>query len=98
MVFAAKCFWPQVTAAEIKQASAAIDLATRARSCAAQRITYLGTLGFIEDELVLCLFQATAGADVTHVSQRAGVPCERLMRSLWIPGRELERSRRCTRS
>jgi hypothetical protein len=98
MVFAAKCFWPQVTGAELQRISIAVDVEARSCSREGRRVSYLGTLGFLSDELVLCLFQATAAADVTHVSQQAGVPCERLMRSLWIPGRELERSKRCTRS
>ena len=53
----------------------------RARSHA----TYLGSVLFPGDDLVLCLFEADSRAAVKRASDEAGIPCERVMDTLWIP-------------
>ena len=47
-------------------------------------VMYLGSLLFAADDLVLCLFQGPSRAAVIQVSDRLGIPRERLMDSLWL--------------
>jgi hypothetical protein len=46
---------------------------------------YRGSLLFPEDELALCLFDAATRAAVRRTTEPAGIPCERVMNSLWLP-------------
>jgi len=59
MLYAAKCYWPGVTRADVEQIAArATDACVGAR-CGP--ITYLGSLLFAADDLVLCLFEGRLG-------------------------------------
>jgi hypothetical protein len=82
VLYAAKCYWPGVTEADIDQ------LAARANQGGARskrgEVEYLGALLFGDDDLVLCLFEGSSRAAVHHASERAGIPCERLMSSVWL--------------
>ena len=49
------------------------------------RAIYLGSVLFPGDDLVLCLFEADSRAAVKRASDEAGIPCERVMDTLWIP-------------
>lgn len=82
MLYAAKCYWPGVTETELQQVGAR---ATEGDSRSARDgVAYLGSLLFSEDELVLCLFEGPSRAAVKHASEHAGIPCERLMNSIWL--------------
>jgi hypothetical protein len=82
MLYAAKCYWPGVTQTEVEEAAAR---AAEASSPLAQReVAYLGSLLFSDDELVLCLFDGPTRAAVKRATERAGMPCERLMDSVWL--------------
>jgi hypothetical protein len=82
MLYAAKCYWPGITRTELEQATAR---ASRARSnAAASGVNFLGSLLFSSDDLVLCLYEAPSRAAVKHASERAGIPCERVMDSVWL--------------
>ena len=48
---------------------------------------------FPDDDLVLCLFESSSAAAVHQANDRAGIPCERLMRSVWLPNPQGERTR-----
>jgi Protein of unknown function (DUF4242) len=90
VLYAAKCYWPEVTDAELERAAA--------RASGDKRSGYLGSLLFPGDELVLCLFDAPSRAAVKRASERARIPCERIMESRWLapPGQEgQERSKPC---
>jgi uncharacterized protein DUF4242 len=76
MIYAAKCYWPGVTEHQLEQAVA--------RAVTASRTAYLGAILFEEDELVLCLFEAPSRAAVRMATERAGMPCERVMDSHWL--------------
>lgn len=80
MLYAAKCYWPGITRTELDQAT------TRASDApsGAGEVNYLGSLLFSNDDLVLCLFEATSPAAVKHASEQAGIPCERVMDSVWL--------------
>jgi hypothetical protein len=85
MLFTAKCYWPGVTESEVAtNATRAAANDSRARGGAA----YLGSILLPDDELVLCLFEAAAGAAVKRASESAGFPCERVMESVWLAAPE----------
>jgi Protein of unknown function (DUF4242) len=80
MLYTAKCFWPGLTEDEL------LFAAERARSDSADRrsITYRGALYLPGDELVLCLFDASSRQEVKQSSERAGMPCERVIETVWF--------------
>ena len=47
-------------------------------------VTYLSSLLFAADDLVLCLFCGPSRAAVIAASDRLGIPRERLMDSAWL--------------
>ena len=82
MLFAAKCYWPGVTEADldtIARRAAPTDSAT-----SPDPVTYLGSLLFTDDELVLCFFDGPSRPAVKRASDRAGIPSERIMGSIWL--------------
>jgi len=82
MLYAAKCYWPGVTEMDLEQVAeraGRVGLASRSNP-----VTYLGSLLFAGDDLVLCLFQGSSRASVIQASDRLGIPRERLMDSLWL--------------
>ena len=80
MIYAAKCYWPGVSETELEQVTARLTESSsrNAREC----VEYLGSLLFSDDELVLCLFEGPSRGAIKHASERAGIPCERLMDSI----------------
>jgi hypothetical protein len=86
MLYAAKCYWPGVTEADLEQVAgrAARTAVLPGRS----PVAYLGSLLFAADDLVLCLFKGPSRAAVIQASGRLNIPCERLMDAAWLgPGR-----------
>jgi hypothetical protein len=82
MLYTAKCFWPGVTENELRLAAAsARDDGDGVRSA-----TYRAALYLPRDELVLCLFDASSHEAVKRASERAGMPCERVIETVWIGG------------
>lgn len=90
MLYTAKCFWPGVTEDELRSA------ATRAEAGTGQRpqTTFRGALYLPGDELVLCLFESLSGTLVKSASERAGMPCERVIETVWV-GPLRKGARRC---
>ena len=80
MLYTAKCFWPGVTEDELRLA------ARRAGSETAERpqATFRGALYLPGDELVLCLFDSSSRTSVKGASERAGMPCERVIETVWV--------------
>ena len=82
MLYAAKCYWPGVTEADLEQVA---ERSARAGlSSGRDGVAYLGSLLFAADGLVLCLFQGPSRAAVIQASGRLGIPSERLMDSAWL--------------
>ena len=82
MLYAAKCYWPGVTETEIERVA---GRAARADTQGSRdEVVYLGSLLFSSDDLVLCLFDGPSRVAVKYASERAGIPCERLMDSIWL--------------
>jgi len=86
MLYAAKCFWPGVTEEQLRVAAARAGEAFR------------GALYLPGDELVLSLFEASSRASVKVASERAGMPCERVIETVWVGSTRGEREGRTTSS
>jgi hypothetical protein len=80
MLYTAKCFWPGVTEGELRLAAGRAGGETGAPPDAAFR----GALYLPGDELVLCLFDSSSRAAVKGASERAGMPCERVIETVWV--------------
>ena len=82
MLYAAKCYWPGVTKTDLERVT---ERAARGGLASGRTtVTYLGSLLFAADDLVLCLFQGPSRAAVIQASDRLGIPRERLMHSVWL--------------
>ena len=89
MLYAAKCYWPGITEADLEQV--AERAATASLGSGRDGVAYLGSLLFAADDLVLCLFQGPSRAAVIRAGDRLGIPSERLMDSAWLgPSRPLQ--------
>jgi hypothetical protein len=82
VLYAAKCYWPGVSETDLEQV--AIRAAGPRMRTSGDHVVYLGSLFFSADNLVLCLLDGPSRAAVKHASERLGIPCERLMDSVWI--------------
>jgi len=82
VLYAAKCYWPGVTEIDLEQVTERAGRAGLASG--SNTVTYLGSLLFAADDLVLCLFQGPSRAAVIPASDRLGIPRERLMDSAWL--------------
>ena len=85
MLYAAKCYWPGVRRADLDVVAA--RLAQLPPGFPDGDLVYRGSLMFAEDELVLCLFDCSSRAAVKRVSEQVGIPCERVMDSVWLDPR-----------
>ena len=83
MLYAAKCYWPGVTHADLQHV--ADRAASTGLAPGSDTVTYLGCLLFAADDLVLCLFRGPSRAAVIAASDRLRIPRERLMDSAWLP-------------
>jgi len=74
-LYTAKCFWPGVTEDAVRAAAARVG-----RNEAAFRGAYL----LPGDALVLSLFEAESPVSVKRTAEAAGMPCERVIETVWI--------------
>jgi hypothetical protein len=82
MLYAAKCYWPGVSRAELEQVA---NRAIRgAGDVAPSDIAYLGSLLFAADDLVLCIFEGSSRTAVKRASEVLRIPCERVMDLVWL--------------
>jgi hypothetical protein len=82
MLYAAKCFWPGVRRVEVEGVVARLGRGREGPR--GHEVRYRGSLLFCDDDLVLCLFEGSSRAAVKRVSERVGIPCERVMNSVWL--------------
>jgi hypothetical protein len=82
MLYAAKCYWPGVTRGELEEVTA--RAADSPPGPDARGVTYRGSLLFSADDLVLCLFEGPSRTAVKRASEQVGIPCERVMDSVWL--------------
>jgi len=80
MLYAAKCYWPGVTEDDLR------DAANRARqqTQTGDRTLFRGLLYLPGDETALSLFEAESPTAVKQASERVGMPCERVIATVWV--------------
>jgi hypothetical protein len=79
MLFTAKCFWPGATETEIRHAVERAGSGNQRTEAVLRGALYLP-----RDELVLCLFDSESREGVKRASERAGLPCERVIETVWV--------------
>ena len=79
MLYTAKCFWPGATEGKLRHAAALAGSDTGDR-----QTSFRGAFYLPGDELALCLFESSSPAGVKRASERAGMPCERVIETVWI--------------
>lgn len=57
---------------------------------AGQAIRHLGSLVLVEDEVCFHVFEAPSAATLLAASEEAGLPCERVTKTIWAAGSGLE--------
>jgi hypothetical protein len=82
VLYTAKCFWPGVTEDELRLAAARIEEGGE------DAVGFRGAVLLPHDELVVCLFDARSHHGVKWASERAGMPCERVMETVWVGHRQ----------
>jgi hypothetical protein len=92
VLYTAKCFWPGVTEEKLRLSA---DQAASGKSSAQAR--FHGALYLPGDELVLCLFDANSREEVKRASEQAGLPCERIIETIWLHPDGEEREQRWLR-
>ena len=80
MLYAAKCFWPGVTEDDLRLAAEHAG----SEPGADQRSRFVGLLHLPGDELALALFEADSPLEVKRASEAAGMPCERVIATVWV--------------
>jgi hypothetical protein len=85
MLYAAKCYWPGVDE-RVLELVAARAMRT-SESGVRDDVAYVGSLLFAADDLVLCMFDGRSRAAVKRASESVGIPCERVMDSVWVGAR-----------
>jgi hypothetical protein len=80
MLYTAKCFWPGVTEDKLRVAAAQ----ARGDTEGLPQTVFRGALYLPRDELVLCLFDSASRATVKRASELAGMPCERVIDTVWV--------------
>lgn len=80
MLYTAKCYWPGVTEDDLR------DAADRARkqNSTGDRPLFRGLLYLEGDEIALSLFDADSPASVKRASESVGMPCERVIATVWV--------------
>jgi hypothetical protein len=69
-----------VTEAELRLAVVRV----RSRPNHPTQAVFQSALYLPSDELVLCLFESSSRAAVKRTSEAAGMPCERVIETVWI--------------
>jgi hypothetical protein len=84
VLYTAKCFWPGVTEDELRTAASRAETGGATHADTAFR----GALYLPHDSVVLCLFESPSRGSVKHASEDAGMPCERVIESVWVAPHE----------
>jgi hypothetical protein len=80
-----ECYWPGVSADKVAAAVERAEQAAGELRSQGRPVHVLGSILVLADETVFCLFDGQE-ADVRAVSEKAGVPFERILDSLRIGG------------
>lgn len=74
-LYTAKCFWPGVTEETVRAAAA---------RAGGDETAFRGAYLLPGDALVLSLFEAESTVAVKRMAEAAGMPCERVIETVWI--------------
>lgn len=80
MLYTAKCYWPGITEDELRLAAGRAESETTER----RQAVFRGAVYLPGDDLVLCLFESASRVCVKRTSERAGMPCERVIETVWV--------------
>ena len=81
MLYTAKCYWPGVTADDLRDAC---DRAHQ-QNHANEGPVFRGLLYLPGDDTALSLFEAESAASVKQASEgKLGMPCERVIATVWV--------------
>jgi hypothetical protein len=83
--YAVECYWPGVTRANLVEVASRAVREADALSREGKAVEYLGSMLFPGDEVVLCVFESSSQEAVKEANDRAGIPCERVVESVWLP-------------
>ena len=84
-VFCAKCYWPGITESDLADVAMGVRREAALLDRAGVAVAYRGSILFRDDDVVLCIFAAASRGAVLLVNERAQVPSERIMESVWLP-------------
>ena len=91
VLYAAKCYWPGVTEKVLRGVA---DKA-RQQNDTGEQAVFRGLLYLPGDETALSLFEADSAASVKHASESVGMPCERVIATVWVAP-DLKGGARCS--
>jgi len=80
MLYTAKCYWPGVTEDDLRDAC---DRAHEQNN-ANEGTVFRGLLYLQGDDTALSLFEADSAASVKKASESVGMPCERVIATVWV--------------
>jgi hypothetical protein len=92
VLYTAKCYWPGVSEDELHASVARAGSESGELPAAAFR----GALYLPGDDLVLCLFDSSSRAAVKRASEQAGMPCERVIETVWVAPSESQGGSTCS--
>lgn len=84
-VYCAKCYWPGISESDLADVAVDVDREAALLDRAGVAVACHGSILFRDDDVVLWIFAAASRGAVLLVNERAQVPCERIMESLWLP-------------
>jgi len=82
--YVAECFWSGVREDDLRDLDRRIEATVAELAAQGEPIEYVGSMLIVDDEVVLCLFEGPI-ATVRHVTERAGLPFERILQSTRVP-------------
>jgi hypothetical protein len=85
--YVVECYWPGVSEDKLATATRRAEKAASELRRHGRDLRFLGSILVLAEETVFCLFDGLEG-DVRAVSERTGVPFERVLESLWIDGKQ----------
>jgi hypothetical protein len=92
VLYTAKCYWPGVDEDALRASVARAGRESGQRPATAFR----GALYLPRDDLVLCLFDSSSRVAVKRASEQAGMPCERVIETVWVAPLDNEGGQTCT--
>jgi hypothetical protein len=73
-----ECFWPGVTEADLLALDERAAMTAASHAGQGERVSYLGSLFMVEDEVVLCRFAGSETA-ARRTAEAAGIPFARVV-------------------